>query len=112
MQCRSSRPAFLKQRIMGGKGHLSNQQAFDAVQRIAHRSPHGGPRQVVLLHRSAQCNDPAIVQAVFAQNPGNQDNRGNRRIPGVALTHQRRRSRWFTVTPAAAASAAQFRLAF
>lgn len=50
MQRASSRPAFLKHRIMGGAGHLSNEQAIEAIRAIA-------PRQhVVLLHLSRQCN--------------------------------------------------------
>ena len=31
MQVESARPIFLKNRIMGGRGHLSNAQAYDAV---------------------------------------------------------------------------------
>ena len=91
MQMQSSRPAFLKRRIMGGRGHLSNPEAFEAVQRIVDRSPAGLPHHIVLLHRSQQCNCPSAVQRVF-----NQDARIG---PRVVLTEQRRRSRWLTVTP-------------
>lgn len=55
MQEASDRPPFLKQRIMGGSGHLSNQQAVEAIGRIGPR------RHVVLLHLSRQCNDPELV---------------------------------------------------
>jgi hypothetical protein len=34
MQVESPRPWFLKQRIMGGRGHLSNEQAFAAVRAV------------------------------------------------------------------------------
>ncbi len=52
MQRASDRPEFLKERIMGGAGHLSNQQSAAAVRAI-------GPRKhVVLLHLSRQCNTP------------------------------------------------------
>lgn len=55
MQKASPRPAFLKQRIMGGHGHLSNQQSAAATRAIAPRS------HVVLLHLSRQCNLPALA---------------------------------------------------
>ncbi len=55
MQAASNRPAFLKARIMGGKGHLSNQQCATLVRRAK-------PRQnVVLLHLSRQCNRPDLA---------------------------------------------------
>lgn len=50
MQLASDRPDFLKQRIMNGSGHLSNEECRDAVRAIAPR------RDVVLLHLSRQCN--------------------------------------------------------
>lgn len=50
MQRASARPEYLKKRIMGGSGHLSNEQCAEAVGRI-------GPRErVVLLHLSEECN--------------------------------------------------------
>jgi phosphoribosyl 1,2-cyclic phosphodiesterase len=88
MQYGSSRPAFLKQRIMGGKGHLSNEQAFTAVRQITARSGGGRPGKIVLLHRSSRCNCPTIVQRVFDQDPAI----GRR----VVLAQQRRRSRWLS----------------
>lgn len=55
MQLASDRPAFLKRRIMDGGGHLSNEQAAQAVRAIR-------PRQgVVLLHLSQQCNRPGLA---------------------------------------------------
>jgi phosphoribosyl 1,2-cyclic phosphodiesterase len=65
----SPRPALLKKRIMGGAGHLSNEQAFEAVRQIVAASPPGHPQHIVLLHRSRQCNAPALVRQVFAQDP-------------------------------------------
>jgi phosphoribosyl 1,2-cyclic phosphodiesterase len=64
LQMASSRPAMLKRRIMGGLGHLSNEQALEAIIRIAQR---GDLRHIALLHLSRQCNDPAIVRSLFAQ---------------------------------------------
>lgn len=52
MQEASPRPERLKRRIMGGSGHLSNEQSARAAHRIAPRS------DVVLLHLSRQCNSP------------------------------------------------------
>lgn len=91
MQLRSNRPLFLKRRIMGHAGHLSNEQAFEAVRRAVDLSPAGPPRHVILLHRSQQCNDPAIVRDIFA--------RDQRFADRVTLTEQRRRSRWFDASP-------------
>lgn len=53
MQRASGRPVALQNRIMGGAGHLSNEQCAEAVRRIAPREA------VVLLHLSQQCNEPA-----------------------------------------------------
>ena len=60
MQLASSRPEFLKRRIMGGSGHLSNQEALDAVRSVSPRE------HVVLLHLSRDCNDPALVADLHA----------------------------------------------
>lgn len=55
MQAESDRPYFLKKRITGGAGHLSNQEALAAIEEI-------GPRDhVILLHLSRQCNHPELV---------------------------------------------------
>lgn len=60
MQIDSDRPWFLKQRIMNGAGHLSNDEAAQAVRRIAPRD------HVVFLHLSRQCNDPERVAQLHA----------------------------------------------
>lgn len=65
MQMNSSRPAALKRRIMGGRGHLSNEQALEAVRSIARRTGRV-PNQVVLLHLSRECNDPDLARRVFS----------------------------------------------
>lgn len=62
MQRDSDRPDFLKQRIMGGRGHLSNEQALRALRVIAGQSELS---QIALLHLSQQCNDPAIIRALY-----------------------------------------------
>lgn len=52
LQLASSRPAFLKNRIMGGRGHLSNAEAADACRSLEPLD------HVVLLHLSRECNTP------------------------------------------------------
>jgi phosphoribosyl 1,2-cyclic phosphodiesterase len=52
-----SYPKFLKERIAGGRGHLSNEQAGEAVARMA-----GGPlKKVVLGHLSVENNRPQLA---------------------------------------------------
>ncbi|HRJ49405.1 MAG: MBL fold metallo-hydrolase [Phycisphaeraceae bacterium] len=60
LQAASDRPAFLKRRITGGRGHLSNHECFAAIERIAPRG------HVVLLHLSRQCNRPELVSELHA----------------------------------------------
>lgn len=55
LQEASSRPPALKDRIMGGSGHLSNEQSAGLVRSIAPRS------HVVLLHLSRECNKPEVA---------------------------------------------------
>lgn len=72
MQLDSDRPAFLKHRVMGGKGHLSNEQAFRAVVRMLDGCERNGqalPRHIVLLHRSRECNCPELLRRFFSRDP-------------------------------------------
>ena len=93
MERESSRPFYLKQRIMGGQGHLSNEQALEAVRAILDRTEelHGAdrlPRHIVLLHRSRECNCPKLVKNLFSKD---------RRIAQVlTLTHQEERTAWLS----------------
>ena len=66
LQEASDRPEFLKRRIMGGAGHLSNQQSAEAVARIAPKP--GAP--VVLLHLSEECNTPDAATAAHRASQG------------------------------------------
>lgn len=61
LQASSDRPAFLKNRIMGGRGHLSNAECRSAVAAISPR------RHVVLLHLSRQCNTPELAAGPHAE---------------------------------------------
>lgn len=91
LQLQSQRPQFLKNRIMGGRGHLSNHEAFDAVRRIFDRS-HARrgrlPSHVVLLHRSRECNCPERLRALFLTDP--------RMTDRLVLAEQHCRSPWLS----------------
>lgn len=93
MQLESARPQFLKNRIMGGRGHLSNAEALDAVRRIFDRSHalHGRwPSHVVLLHRSRECNCPRLLRRLFC---------GDRRLADrLVLAEQHARTEWLSPT--------------
>jgi len=62
MQEQSGRPVFLKRRIMGGMGHLSNEQAIEAVREIERRSRLS---HIALLHLSEECNCPRHVTRLW-----------------------------------------------
>ncbi len=64
LQLAAARPAALKQRIMGGLGHLSNTQALEAILQIDRA---GTLRHVVLLHLSRQCNNSRLVLRLYAE---------------------------------------------
>lgn len=68
MQHESSRPMFLKRRIMGGRGHISNHESLSAVTSIASRSPE--LTHIVKLHLSQQCNDPHLIRCLYADRAG------------------------------------------
>lgn len=99
MQANSGRPWFLQQRITGSRGHLSNEQAFNLVvelfNRAARRGGAGrGPRHVVLLHRSRQCNCPNLLRKLFQRD---------RRIAAVlTLSEQHEATAWLRAHPAPA----------
>ncbi len=58
----SKYPPFLKQRIAGGYGHLSNMQAANLLRTISHQ----GLRHVVAAHLSEQNNRPDLVRSAIA----------------------------------------------
>ena len=62
LQAASPRPPFLKARITGGHGHLSNAQALDLVRSLATGTT---PDRIVLLHLSRECNDPDLVRDLW-----------------------------------------------
>ncbi len=87
----SSRPSFVNRRNLSDSGHLSNEQAFEAVSAIRAISVGPNPRRVVLLHRSGQCNHPTKVRRVFERDPA--------LAKRTTQTDQRRRTRWITMSP-------------
>jgi phosphoribosyl 1,2-cyclic phosphodiesterase len=85
MQAGSARPEFLKRRITGGKGHLSNLQALAAISKLLDRSRRL-PDHIVLLHRSHECNCPDLIRGLFSTD---------RRIASrLSLGQQHERSPW------------------
>ncbi len=60
-------PQILKDRITGGKGHISNKEALELF--INHRSPHLS--HLLLAHLSKENNTPELVQQLFAPHAGN-----------------------------------------
>jgi phosphoribosyl 1,2-cyclic phosphodiesterase len=109
MEVNSPRPWFLKQRIMGGNGHLSNDQAFAAVRAILDRTgevcgPDHLPRHIVLLHRSRECNCPKLLHRLFTSDP--------RIAPILTLSHQHEPTPWLTTRRPRAQHVQQLALAW
>jgi len=61
MQQSSGRPRILIDRVLGERGHLSNEQGADAVKAIVERSSPGALRHLVQLHLSRDCNRPSLA---------------------------------------------------
>jgi phosphoribosyl 1,2-cyclic phosphodiesterase len=59
-------PYYLKQRISGDEGHLSNAQALELF--LQYKSP--GLRLLILSHLSKNNNTPELVDALFAPHAG------------------------------------------
>ncbi|SFC68942.1 Phosphoribosyl 1,2-cyclic phosphodiesterase [Polaromonas sp. OV174] len=59
----SAYPSFLKRRVGGQYGHLSNAAAADIARAITHK----GLKHLVAAHLSAQNNRPDLVQSLLAQ---------------------------------------------
>lgn len=81
MQVDSGRPWSLKRRIMGGRGHLSNAETARAVGGI-------GPRHVVFLHLSRQCNRADLVADLHAGAEYE-----------YTIADQHRPTRWVAIVP-------------
>jgi len=103
MQEQSARPWFLKRRIMGGKGHLSNHQALQAIKQILDRADRL-PDHIVLLHRSRECNCPKLVRTLFSKD--------KRIAPRLTLAEQFHRSDWLRPRAQSPATGEQLLLQF
>jgi phosphoribosyl 1,2-cyclic phosphodiesterase len=64
MQRASGRSPYLIERIMGGSGHLSNEQALEVAVAVDRAQPLSS---LHLLHLSRQCNCPNLVARLFAE---------------------------------------------
>jgi len=107
MQLNSARPWFLKNRIMGGAGHLSNEQAYETICRILDRCQRKRrrlPTHIVLLHRSRDCNCPKLLRKLFE--------RDERIAARLTLTDQFQRSSWLRIRPTPPIVGEQLALAF
>ncbi|WP_431097105.1 MBL fold metallo-hydrolase [Polaromonas aquatica] len=62
----SSYPAFLKRRVGGQYGHLSNMAAAEVARAVMHR----GLQHLVAAHLSVQNNRPELVQSLMADALG------------------------------------------
>ncbi len=103
MQADSARPSFLKRRITGGHGHLSNPQALSAIRKLLDRARQL-PDHIVLLHRSQECNCPELVRELFSTD--------QRIAPRLTLAQQHERSPWLGRMPRAPRVGEQLTLAF
>ena len=107
MQLDSDRPWFLKRRIMGGRGHLSNAQALSAIRQLLDRCQKYDrplPRHIVLLHRSQQCNCPNLLRRLFSHDP--------RIAARLTLAEQHTRTSWLSAAGAPATAGQQLLLAW
>ncbi len=62
MLLNSSRPAYLRHRIRGRRGHLSNQSAAELLVSLVGPST----QHVVLAHMSDDCNEPELAKNLMA----------------------------------------------
>ena len=71
MLLESNRPYFLKHRILGDHGHLSNEQAADVLRNTVTKKT----KVVMLAHLSRECNTPELAYDAVVQvlNDLNQD---------------------------------------
>jgi phosphoribosyl 1,2-cyclic phosphodiesterase len=85
MQLASGRSPYLIDRIMGGSGHLSNEQALGIALAADRAQPLSA---LVLLHLSRDCNCPQLVERLYHE-------RAPALAPRLAVTAQREPSRAF-----------------
>ena len=64
MQLASRRSPHLIERIMGGSGHLSNEQALGIAEEVHRAQPLSA---LVLLHLSRECNCPLLLDRLYRE---------------------------------------------
>jgi phosphoribosyl 1,2-cyclic phosphodiesterase len=94
MEEASDRPRFLKDRVMGGRGHLSNEESLAAALAVATKSD---LQAIVLLHLSLQCNRVDIVERLWNERAGHLCDR-------LTIAEQFRAARTVIVEPRARAA--------
>ena len=67
MQRKSGRHPFLIERVLGKDGHLSNKQAADVFRRVLEQCPNGGPKLLVQMHLSRECNRAELAYEAAQQ---------------------------------------------
>src|SRR5258705_3265719 len=90
MQHKSARPIFLKRRIMDGRGHLSNEEALQAVRHIE-KGGRSRLSHIALLHLSEECNCPQHVKRLWQREMPHA-------MARLTITHQRRPTPLLRVT--------------
>jgi phosphoribosyl 1,2-cyclic phosphodiesterase len=102
MQRGSGRSPQLISRVLGDRGHLSNDQGAEFVRAVFERSGRHAVQHLVLLHLSAQCNHPSLALGaaiVVVQEAGRENRvvihaaRQNVSHPNICVVHPRRASR-------------------
>ena len=66
----SGRSPLLIDRVLGDRGHLSNEQAAELVTEVLRHTEPGRTRHLVLLHLSRQCNHPRLAYAAATEALG------------------------------------------
>lgn len=61
MERNSGRSPMLIDRVLGERGHLSNEQAAELVTHVLKHTEPGRTRHLMLLHLSRQCNHPRLA---------------------------------------------------
>jgi len=56
LERKSGRHPRLIQRVLGPQGHLSNKQAADVFRKLLEDEPNGGPKVLLQMHLSRDCN--------------------------------------------------------
>ncbi len=102
MQRSSGRPPHLIARVLGERGHLSNEQGAEFVREVLARSGRNAVQHLVLLHLSGQCNHPSLAIGA-ASSAVQETGRKNRVVvhaasqhvshPNFCIHHPRRASR-------------------